>query len=148
MDKEKSSAEKTNIFPKAPEMFVIKGRQTDYVSVPAQSLYVELKKFARIKENATLLLQLPLDNLSGRLIKRTVDILISVFVITVILSWLIPVMALLIKLDSKGPVFFLQKRNKRNGKIFTCIKFRSMIENEDADSLQATADDERITRVG
>jgi lipopolysaccharide/colanic/teichoic acid biosynthesis glycosyltransferase len=57
-------------------------------------------------------------------------------------------MALLIKLDSKGPVFFLQKRNKRGGKTFTCIKFRSMIENEDADMFQATADDERITKFG
>jgi len=57
-------------------------------------------------------------------------------------------MALIIKLDSKGTVFFLQKRNKRGGKIFTCIKFRSMIENEDADLLQATTDDERITKFG
>jgi len=148
MDKEKSSAEKTNVFPKHPEMFVIKGRQTDYVSVPTHSLYTELKKFARIKENATLLLKLPLDNLFQRALKRTVDILLSTIIIVAVLSWLIPIIALLIKLDSKGPVFFLQKRNKRNGEIFTCIKFRSMIENDDADNLQASIDDERITRFG
>jgi len=148
MDKEKSSAEKTNVFPKHPEMFVIKGRQTDYVSVPTHSLYTELKKFARIKENATLLLKLPLDNLFQRALKRTVDILLSTIIIVTVLSWLIPIIALLIKLDSKGPVFFLQKRNKRNGEIFTCIKFRSMIENDDADNLQASIDDERITRFG
>src|SRR5215510_700038 len=104
MDKDKSSAEIANVFPKAPEMFVIKGRQTDYVSLPAQSLYAELKKFARIKHNTTLLLQLPLDSLFMRALKRTADIILSTIVITTILSWLIPIMALLIKLDSKGPV--------------------------------------------
>lgn len=148
MEKEKSSAELVNVYPKAPEMFVIKGRQTDYVSIPAHSVYAELKKFVRIKDNTTFLLRLPLDNLSGRIIKRTADIVLSTVIIITILSWLIPILALLIKLDSKGPVFFLQKRNKKAGGIFTCIKFRSMIENDDADSLQASTDDDRITTVG
>jgi len=148
MDQEKSSAEITNFFPKSPEMLVIKGRQNGNVSSPMPPLYAELKKFADKGNRATFQLQLPLDKLSKRIIKRSGDIILSSFVIVGILSWLIPIMALLIKLDSKGPVFFLQKRNKRGGKIFTCIKFRSMIENEDADLLQATADDERITRLG
>ena len=148
MDQEKSSAEITNIFPKTPEMLVIKGRQNEYVSSPTPPLYTELKKFANIKDPATFQLQLPLDGISKRIIKRSGDIFLSLIVIVGILSWLIPIMALLIKLDSKGPVFFLQKRNKRGGKIFTCIKFRSMIENEDADMLQATAGDERITKLG
>ena len=148
MDQEKSSAEITNIFPQTPEMIVVKGRQHEYVSSPMPPLYAELKKFANIKDVASFRLQLPLDNLSKRIIKRTGDILVSSLVIVGILSWLVPLMALLIKLDSKGPVFFLQKRNKRGGKIFTCIKFRSMIENEDADLIQATVDDERITKLG
>ena len=148
MDQEKSSAEIANIFPKSPEMFVIKGRQNEYVSSPMPPLYAELKKFANIKDRATFQIQLPLDSVSKRIIKRSVDIFLSSIVIIGILSWLIPIMALLINLDSKGPVFFLQKRNKRGGKTFTCIKFRSMIENEDADMLQATADDERITKLG
>jgi putative colanic acid biosynthesis UDP-glucose lipid carrier transferase len=148
MDKEKSSAEVTNIFPKAPEMFVIKGRQNEYVSSPRRSLYAELKKFANIEDTATFQLRLPLDNVSKRIIKRSGDIFLSLIVIVGILSWLIPIMALLIKLDSKGPVFLLQKRNKRGRKTFTCIKFRSIIENEDAYLLQATADAERITKLG
>ena len=148
MDQEKSSAEITNIFPKSPEMFVIKGRQIEYASSPMPSLYVELKKFANIQDQATFQLQLPLDSILKRIIKRSMDIFLSSIVIVGILSWLIPIMALLIKLDSKGPVFFLQKRNKRGGKTFTCIKFRSMIENDDADMLQATTDDERITKLG
>jgi lipopolysaccharide/colanic/teichoic acid biosynthesis glycosyltransferase len=148
MDQEKSSAEITNVFPKSPEMFVIKGRHLEYVSSPMPPLYAELKKFVNIKDNATFQIQLPLDSISKRIMKRSVDIILSSIVIVGILSWFIPVMALLIKLDSKGPVFFLQRRNKRGGKVFTCIKFRSMIENEDADLLQATANDERITKIG
>ena len=148
MDQEKSSVEITNIFPKTPEMFVIKGRQGEYISSQMPPLYAELKKFAIIKDKATFQLQLPLDSISKRIIKRCGDIFLSSIVIVGLLSWLIPIMALLIKLDSKGSVFFLQKRNKRGGKTFTCIKFRSMIENEDADLLQATAGDERITKFG
>jgi len=148
MEKEKSSVEITNVYPKSPEMFVIKGRQDDYTSLPMQPLYLELRKFARIKDGATFQLRLPLESGWQRTIKRTTDILLSTIVILGLLSWLIPIMAVLIKLDSKGPVFFLQKRNKRNGGIFTCIKFRSMFENDDADLLQATTDDERITKLG
>jgi len=90
----------------------------------------------------------PLDDLGNRLLKRSLDISLSLIIIVTVLSWLIPVIALLIKLTSRGPVFFLQKRNKRNGELFTCIKFRSMIVNEDADILPAEKDDQRITRFG
>lgn len=148
MDQEKSSAEITNVFSSTPDMIVIKGRQSRYVPSQMPPLYTELKRFAKIKEAATLQLQLPLDSISKRIVKRAGDILLSSIIIAGILSWLIPIIALLIKLDSKGPVFFLQKRNKRRGKTFTCIKFRSMIENEEADLLQASADDERITKFG
>jgi len=148
MDQEKSSSEITNIFPSSPKMFVIKGRQNEYVSSPMPFLYIELKKFANIRDTSTFQLQLPLDSISKRIIKRSGDIFLSSIVIVGILSWLIPIMTLLIKLESKGSVFFLQKRNKRGGKTFTCIKFRSMIENEDTDILQAATDDERITKLG
>ncbi|HUZ61618.1 MAG TPA: sugar transferase [Hanamia sp.] len=92
--------------------------------------------------------RLPLALSHNRSLKRGADILLSFVVITCLLSWLIPVIALIIEIDSKGPVFFLQKRNKRNGKVFTCIKFRSMIVNEDADLVQAEENDKRITRFG
>ena len=90
----------------------------------------------------------PLDSSFNRFLKRTADIFLAIFIITGILSWLIPLIAVLIKLDSKGPVFFLQKRNKRNGELFTCIKFRSMIVNTDADILPAEKNDNRITKLG
>ncbi len=80
--------------------------------------------------------------------KRVMDIVISAMVVLLLLSWLTPLLGMLIKLSSRGPVFFMQKRVGRFGRTFTCIKFRTMIVNDDADSRQATADDRRITRVG
>jgi putative colanic acid biosysnthesis UDP-glucose lipid carrier transferase len=64
------------------------------------------------------------------------------------MSWLTPIIALLIKLDSKGPVFFIQKRVGVGGRFFRCIKFRTMVCNDEADERQAAENDERITRVG
>jgi putative colanic acid biosysnthesis UDP-glucose lipid carrier transferase len=80
--------------------------------------------------------------------KRVVDILVSAFVIVTILSWLLPLIALLLKLDSKGPVFFRQKRVGRGSRSFTCYKFRTMVVNEDAHTKQAVENDSRITRIG
>ena len=73
MEKEKSSVEITSIFPKSPEMFVIKGRQSEYAPLPTQPLYVELKKFARIKDAASFQLNLPLESSSNRIVKRIGD---------------------------------------------------------------------------
>jgi putative colanic acid biosynthesis UDP-glucose lipid carrier transferase len=80
--------------------------------------------------------------------KRTFDILFSSLVILLVLSWLTPLLALLIKLDSKGPVFFRQKRIGKNGQFFLCLKFRTMVQNDEADERPAMENDERITRVG
>jgi putative colanic acid biosysnthesis UDP-glucose lipid carrier transferase len=90
----------------------------------------------------------PLEAKFNMVIKRVVDLMLSTIFIVTVLPWLFPMIALLIKLDSKGPVFFLQKRNKLNGEIFTCIKFRTMYKNDEADSLAAVEDDDRITPVG
>jgi lipopolysaccharide/colanic/teichoic acid biosynthesis glycosyltransferase len=57
-------------------------------------------------------------------------------------------MALLIRLDSAGPVFFVQWRSGKDNRPFRCYKFRSMRLNDEADTLQARADDTRITRMG
>jgi putative colanic acid biosysnthesis UDP-glucose lipid carrier transferase len=80
--------------------------------------------------------------------KRVFDVLFSSLVILLILSWMLPVMALLIKMDSRGPVFFFQKRTGKGGKLFTCYKLRTMIVNREADLLAALKNDRRITRVG
>lgn len=80
--------------------------------------------------------------------KRLFDITFSLIVVVGILSWLIPVVGLLILLDSKGPLFFVQRRVGKAGRIFRCIKFRTMVQNDEANDEQAKPDDRRITRVG
>ncbi len=90
----------------------------------------------------------PLSLLQNRIIKRIFDVVISGLVVVFILSWLIPIVALLVKLESRGPVFFRQKRSGRNNKPFWCLKFRSMTPNKEANVKQATKGDARITKVG
>lgn len=92
--------------------------------------------------------EIPLDNIETRTLKRLFDIGFSLAVIVFFLSWALPIIALLIKLSSKGPVFFIQERTGVNNKIFRCYKFRSMQVNEQADRLQACTNDCRITRIG
>lgn len=90
----------------------------------------------------------PLDSAFARGIKRTFDIVFSLGVMIFIFSWLFPVLALLVKLSSRGPVFFKQMRLGKDNKEFVCWKFRSMRMNTDADSKQATKNDPRVTAVG
>lgn len=80
--------------------------------------------------------------------KRAVDVLISALVLVFILSWMVPLCALLIKLDSRGPVFFVQRRVGRAGHSFKCLKFRTMVVNHEANKKQALENDSRITRIG
>jgi putative colanic acid biosynthesis UDP-glucose lipid carrier transferase len=80
--------------------------------------------------------------------KRAFDFVFAVFVVAFLLSWLVPLIALLIKLESKGPVFFKQLRTGKQGKSFYCLKFRSMTVNAESDSKQASREDNRVTKVG
>ena len=91
---------------------------------------------------------IPLDDLLNQFIKRFFDVVFSSCIIIFILSWLVPLVALLIKLDSPGPIFFIQKRNGEGNQPFDCFKFRSMHINEDAEIKQATKNDDRITKLG
>jgi Undecaprenyl-phosphate glucose phosphotransferase len=91
---------------------------------------------------------IPLEDNVNTFIKRGFDIMFSSIVIIFILSWLTPIIAFLIKLESKGTVFFKQSRNGFNYKEFDCYKFRSMMPNKDAHLYQATRGDQRVTRVG
>lgn len=95
----------------------------------------------------------PLDQFHWQVLKRTFDIIFSLIVFTLIFSWLFPILALIIKIDSKGPVFFTQDRWGRDSKRIRCWKFRSMRTdskdvNETGEYQQATKNDSRITRVG
>ena len=90
----------------------------------------------------------PLDNVVNRFIKRMFDILVSSLVIIFILSWLLPVISLLIVIDSRGPVLYRQRRSGLNNSVFWCWKFRSMKVDSNNIFRQATKGDSRITRVG
>lgn len=92
--------------------------------------------------------EIPLDDLKSRFIKRAFDIVFSFLVIVFIMSWLFPIIFIFIKLSSKGPVFFYQNRTGINNRTFNCIKFRSMTLSEDADIVQATKGDARVTKIG
>ncbi|MDN3686629.1 sugar transferase [Cyclobacterium jeungdonense] len=82
------------------------------------------------------------------LVKRFIDVVFSTFFLVFILSWLFPLIAVLIRIDSKGPILFKQLRHGKGNKPFWCYKFRTMIRNQDADTRQATKNDQRVTRLG
>jgi putative colanic acid biosynthesis UDP-glucose lipid carrier transferase len=89
-----------------------------------------------------------LDALENRFLKRLFDIFFSSLVIILVLSWLYPIMAIIIKIQSPGPVLFKQKRTGRANKDFWCYKFRSMHVNANQDSKQAVKNDKRLTPIG
>ena len=80
-------------------------------------------------------------------IKRLFDIVVS-FILLIILSPVFLVVSILIKLDSKGPVFYRQKRITKYGKEFLIFKFRTMIPDADKGSLITKNNDDRITKMG
>lgn len=90
----------------------------------------------------------PLEHKLNKVVKRTCDIFFSLLVILLLLSWLLPLLAILIKLTSNGPVFFVQARTGYNNKTFNCWKLRSMIRNNEANERQATLNDARVTVAG
>ncbi len=84
----------------------------------------------------------PLTFIENKFLKRTFDIVVSALTCLVLLPFL-PIIALIIKMQSPGPLFFVQNRTGLNGHTFKCYKFRSMHVNNQADTLQATKDDPR-----
>lgn len=96
---------------------------------------------------------LPLDIVDNKVYKRLFDVIFSVLVIVCIFSWLFPILALLIKLSSRGSIFFKQERWGLNNKVITCYKFRSMVTtskdvDENGNYQQASKNDPRITPIG
>jgi undecaprenyl-phosphate galactose phosphotransferase/putative colanic acid biosynthesis UDP-glucose lipid carrier transferase len=114
---------------------------SEYLSQLFSIEYVENIPLMRFRKE-------PLQSLSNRIIKRGMDVVLSVLIIVFVFSWLFPILAIIIKLTSKGPVFFAQERSGKGDKTFKCYKFRSMTVNDESDALQATKNDARITKVG
>lgn len=89
----------------------------------------------------------PLQNTTNTIAKRLFDIFFSLSVIVFVFLWLIPLIALAVKLSSPGPVFFVQLRPGKRNKLFKCLKFRTMRVNTQSE-LQATYKDPRVTPIG
>lgn len=89
----------------------------------------------------------PLNELFNKAVKRTFDIIFSLLMIVLVLSWLIPLIAILIKLESRGPIFFKQGRPGRHQDEFHCYKFRSMRINSKTEEM-TTKNDPRVTKIG
>jgi len=92
--------------------------------------------------------KIPIDNPLNKFLKRLFDVIMALFVIVGILSWLTPILALFIKGESKGPTFFKQKRNGLDYKEFYCYKYRSMRPNPEAHLHQIKKNDPRVTKTG
>jgi putative colanic acid biosynthesis UDP-glucose lipid carrier transferase len=96
---------------------------------------------------------LPLDKRENRLLKRSFDIVFSLLFFILLGSFIFPLLSIIIKLSSKGPIFFKQERWGLNNKRITCYKFRSMYKessdiDEDGNFQQAFKDDPRVTLIG
>jgi putative colanic acid biosysnthesis UDP-glucose lipid carrier transferase len=76
------------------------------------------------------------------------DLLVSLIVIIFLLSWFLPLMAAAIKLNSGGPVFFVQRRVGRGLKSFRCIKFRTMVMNDEPGQNAVAGNDKKVTSLG
>jgi putative colanic acid biosynthesis UDP-glucose lipid carrier transferase len=94
------------------------------------------------------LIEEPLQNIPNKFIKRVFDIVFSFIFLITIFPVLFIILGIAIKLSSSGPVLFKQKRTGKKNREFGCLKFRTMKVNEDADLIQATKNDDRITKVG
>ncbi|MBT8303880.1 MAG: exopolysaccharide biosynthesis polyprenyl glycosylphosphotransferase, partial [Bacteroidia bacterium] len=91
--------------------------------------------------------KIPLEDPLNSFVKRSFDVIFSLIIICFVLSWLIPILGLLIKLESKGPIFFKQNRPGIKEKGFGCYKFRSMSLNTRSED-SATRNDPRVTKIG
>lgn len=84
----------------------------------------------------------------AKYVKRILDFTLSLLAL-IVLSPIMLILAIIIKIDSKGPIFFLQERLGRNGKVFKIIKFRTMIVNAEQSGLKLKGEnDNRITKFG
>ena len=88
----------------------------------------------------------PLESSINLLLKKAFDLVFSFLVIVLVFPWLFPIIIVLMKMDSPGPIFFKQERSGRENESFLCWKFRTMKVN--ADHKQATKNDARVTKIG
>lgn len=113
-----------------------------FIPVSVESIGLNLKREMLDDMEIFTTYENPLQNSVNRAIKRVFDIILSlVFLIPTAIIF--PIIYLLIKIQSPGPILFKQQRTGLDGKTFNCYKFRSMHVNADADKVQATKNDPR-----
>lgn len=113
-----------------------------YIPISAELLRLNLKRESLDDMDVYTAYENPLQNPLNRAEKRAFDLFLAlVFLIPTLL--LFPIVWVIMKIQSPGPLFFKQKRTGMDGKEFYCYKFRSMHVNTESDSLQATKDDPR-----
>ena len=118
-----------------------------YVPVSVEMIDIGLKRELIDDIEVFTTYENPLKNPFNKIIKRASDIILSVFFL-VPTALLFPIIWLIMKIQSPGPLLFIQKRTGLDGRIFNMYKFRSMHVNNEADTLQATKDDPRKYPLG
>lgn len=141
---EVNQSEINKIIDFADQNFMVAKLIPDHQDIFSKNMYLEYYGFVPVLS----IRKLPFDNPIVKYSKRFFDIVFSLLVILFVLSWLTPILAFLIKRESKGPVFFKQIRDGLRGESFVCYKYRSMGINDRSEKDQTTKGDERITKVG
>ena len=121
-----------------------------FFSVPNVRNYLKRRMYFEMLGNVPVLSirREPLELLENRIVKRSFDIICSLLFLCTFFPIIYIIVGLAIKISSPGPVFFKQKRSGEAGREFWCYKFRSMKVNAQCDTLQATENDPRKTRIG
>ena len=121
-----------------------------FYSVPNVRNYLRREMKLEIFDNIPVLSirEEPLALLENRFFKRSFDIIVSGLFLFTLYPFILLIVGAIIKITSPGPVYFKQERTGFDGRIFKCIKFRSMKVNVESDKTQATANDPRKTRFG
>jgi putative colanic acid biosysnthesis UDP-glucose lipid carrier transferase len=101
-----------------------------------------------IKQHFTIPVPYKKEDTTYDLLKRFFDITIASVLLLAFLSWIYPLMFILINISSKGGTLFIQKRVGLRGKVFNCFKFRTMVLNKESDQVEAVLNDKRITKIG
>ena len=141
-----SAGEKIQDFIKFSESHVINFHivpAIGYYYTRAQPIMVHIGKMP-----VFVLRNIPLSYLHNALLKKSIDFMISLIALMILVPIVFPVVSILIKISSPGPVFFKQLRTGKRGKEFYCYKFRTMRCSSDAHTKQATLHDNRKTKVG
>lgn len=121
-----------------------------FLSVPNIRNYLKRRMYFEMIGNVPVLSirREPLKQPENQLIKRLFDIVFSLLFLSTLFPIIFIIIGVAIKISSPGPILFRQKRSGEDGKEFWCYKFRSMRVNIECDTLQATQNDPRKTRLG